>query len=304
MSPLNEYFKSQSQNIINQFSNPPDNESNTLKTIRSECKYYDETEILKLVQNSKTCSFSALSLNIRSLPCNWLEFKNFLNNTFGEFRPTVICLQEIWNIPQLENFSLEEYHPLFYTMRETGRNCGGGVGLWVDKSTSFEPLKNLSIFTPHIFESQFIKVKTSKSKFTIIGNIYRPPSSDIKRFNQILNDLMIKIKSDFKMAQDVILLGDININLIKHTSHNETQIYLDTLLKNGYMPLISLPTRITDTSATLIDHILTNINEIDSLETAVIVSHVSDHLPIFMLRHSNINKAMNILQKKFVYLIT
>ena len=82
---------------------------------------------------------------------------------------------------------------------------------------------------------------------TIVGNIYRPntaPFADIKKFNQTLSEILFILKnnSEFKNAQDIILLGDININLLNHTSHSDTGIYLDTLLENGLLPLVSLPT--------------------------------------------------------------
>ena len=50
-----------------------------------------------------------------------------------------------------------------------------------------------------------------------------------------------------------------NINLLKHSTHLETGLYLDTLLENSLLPLITLPTRIVQNSATLLDHISTNI---------------------------------------------
>ena len=45
-----------------------------------------------------------------------------------------------------------------------------------------------------------------------------------------------KIKSDptLKNTQDVVLVGDMNINLLKHTLHSDTETYLDTLLENSF----------------------------------------------------------------------
>ena len=55
--------------------------------------------------------------------------------------------------------------------------------MFIHKSFNFEPLLELSTFLPRIFESQFVKLKTGKNKYTIIGNIYRPnsaPFADLK----------------------------------------------------------------------------------------------------------------------------
>ena len=48
----------------------------------------------------------------------------------------------------------------------------------------------------------------------------------------------------------------------------------------GFYPLISLPTRLTDKTATLIDNILTSNLE-EGVETGVVTVRISDHLPVF-----------------------
>ena len=39
--------------------------------------------------------------------------------------------------------------------------------------------------------------------------------------------------------------------------------YVETIFSHGYIPMITKPTRITDFSDTLIDHIYTNKNNLD-----------------------------------------
>ena len=48
----------------------------------------------------------------------------------------------------------------------------------------------------------------------------------------------------------------------------------------GFYPLISLPTRLTDTTATLIDNIWTN-NLGAKIGSGLVTVRVSDHLPVF-----------------------
>ena len=48
----------------------------------------------------------------------------------------------------------------------------------------------------------------------------------------------------------------------------------------GMYPLISKPTRIPSTSATLIDNIFTNEIKYD-VNSGVLISDFSDHLPVF-----------------------
>ena len=256
------------------------------------CQYYDENEINKKFNNISTEQFSILSLNIQSLPGKFNEFQTFLASTLGKFKPSVIAIQEIWNKPTNCSFDLSDYHPLHFTIRDKQglkSNAGGGVGLWVEKSLCFEPINSISIFLPRVFESQFIKIKNGKNKYTVVGNIYRPntaPYADVKYFNQTIREIFSKIRSDpcLRNAQDVILVGDMNINLLKHTLHSDTETYLDTLLENNYLPLITLPTRIGHNTATLLDHICTNIAD-DNFDSGIIVSDISDHFPVFYIRH-------------------
>ena len=86
------------------------------------------------------------------------------------------------------------------------------MGLWVENSFYFEPAESISIFIPRVFESQFIKIKTGKNKYILVGNIYRPnsaPYANIKYFNQTISDIFSKIKSDvnFKNLNEVIGRG-------------------------------------------------------------------------------------------------
>ena len=79
-------------------------------------------------------------------------------------------------------------------------------------------------------------------------------------------------------------MGDFNINLTNYGSHTETQDYIDAMFQHSFMPLINKPTRITTTTATVIDNIYSN----DILGTnyqshGIIYAAISDHLPIFVL---------------------
>ena len=50
-------------------------------------------------------------------------------------------------------------------------------------------------------------------------------------------------------------MGDMNIDLLKFEIHRRTDDYLNNLFSHRFLPVISKPTRVTNTSATLIDHI-------------------------------------------------
>jgi len=52
------------------------------------------------------------------------------------------------------------------------------------------------------------------------------------------------------------------------------------LLDLGYMPLITKATRITDHTATLIDHIYTNVQQIIT-KAGICLADITDHLPVY-----------------------
>ena len=83
---------------------------------------------------------------------------------------------------------------------------------------------------------------------------------------------------------DILVLGDFNIDLLKPHSSWDSTI---TLL--GLTQLVKLPTRITQTSATLIDHIYTNNPDVIT-EVSVPDLSISDHCPISCSRSIKLPK--------------
>ena len=280
-------------------SNFDDSENNDglYSNTEHNCAYYDVEEFHnEFLQNP--CKFSSFSLNIRSLPGKWSEFRDYIVDLSSNgFKFSVIALQEVWNVPRGVSYELEGYKPLEYRIRDPSglnNNAGGGVGIWVDSDLEYEIIDNLSIFEPHFFESLFIKVKTSKNKYTIIGNIYRPnsgPSADLAKFLDKLAEIfaVIDTRPDLCRCEDVQLLGDFNIDLLKYKTHSLTGRYVDTLLGHGYLPLITQPTRVFGRSATLIGHISSTYKN-NHYNAGILLTQLSDHMAVFNIRHMDFRK--------------
>ena len=106
-------------------------------------------------------------------------------------------------------------------------------------------------------ESVFIEIPSCpllNRKSILIGCIYRPPDTDIVTFIDALDSTLESINKEGKLC---ILLGDYNINLLKGEVPS-TIDFLNVLYPVHFYPLITKPSRITSTSATLIDNILFN----------------------------------------------
>ena len=76
---------------------------------------------------------------------------------------------------------------------------------------------------------------------------------------------------------------DQNLDLLKSENHNSTREFLDTILNNGLWPTITRPTRITQTSATLIDNIYVRRKLQYHFDSLVLLDDLSDHLPTVAL---------------------
>ena len=76
-------------------------------------------------------------------------------------------------------------------------------------------------------------------------------------------------------------MGDYNIDLLKHSTHNPTLEFLDLMFSNSFIPLINTPTHITHDTAMIIDTIFTNKYENENkYMTGILTTDISDHYPI------------------------
>ena len=93
-----------------------------------------------------------------------------------------------------------------------------------------------------------------------------------------------------------------NYNIINLNHHLPTQDYHTLLTTHMYHQVITQPTRITDTTATLIDHIWHNDTSAGCTtlnnSPGIIYSDISDHLPVFLRITSN---TMRNVKRKITY---
>ena len=75
------------------------------------------------------------------------------------------------------------------------------------------------------------------------------------------------------------LVGDFNIDVLKYNSCNYASEYIDLLFSHGFIQVVTKPTRCSHESATLIDHVITNVTK-SSLNISILTSQLSDHFPV------------------------
>ena len=226
---------------------------NSLNQFTSKCNYYFESSFNSEIH--KACGtkdlFSLCHLNIRSLKKNNASLDAYLSLLDKKF--TAIAINETWL--QAYDCDLYGFHGYHFVERHRAEQRGGGVAICIAEQLVFSVRRDLSLFDPEI-ESMFVEIEGSMlcNKKLILGVVtYRPPNTDTSGFNEKINCIMELIKRENKSCY---MMGDYNINIMNYETHSLTGEFVDVMSSNALMPLITRPTRVTATSATLIDNIL------------------------------------------------
>jgi hypothetical protein len=130
-----------------------------------------------------------------------------------------------------------------------------------------------------LFESLFVEVCVGTTSY-IIGTIYRSPLSSTESNNFFLTTLSSCLLLISKEKKTCCILGDFNYNLL-NTDDLNTNLFVEAMTTMGFHSVINKPTRITKSSATLIDHIWTNNFNIP-FQSDIVVDCIADHLPVFI----------------------
>ena len=138
----------------------------------------------------------------------------------------------------------------------------------------------MNIYNSAELKSTFIEIINHKKSNLIVGCIYRHPAMDLNEFNDYYhNELLHKLYSENK---SVILLGDFNVHLMKYRNHHSTNEFLDSLSSHLFLPHITQPTRIRDTSKTFSDNTFSN-TLIENTISGNLTATISDHVPQFII---------------------
>ena len=93
-------------------------------------------------------------------------------------------------------------------------------------------------------------------------------------------------------SKTVYLCGDYNIDLLKIDSNEKFSTFYENTTSVGFVPKITLPTRICETTSTLIDNIYTNV--IDKSHTSgILITPISDHQMYFCTMNENFDRSKN-----------
>ena len=201
----------------------------------------------------------------------------------------MICLQETWTD---NNCDISLYQLPNYNLFHQGKQCSdhGGLFIYVHEEFIVEPI-NIAFHSTR-WEGYCLKITQSRPyvRHYVIANIYRPPFEaidDFTLFNEQFFTLLNKLSN---LRHPSYICGDFNINLLKINVKAHYNNFFENTLSSGFFPKITLPTRISETSSTLIDNILTNVIESNGVKAGILTSHISDHQAIFLSTSSKLSR--------------
>ena len=152
---------------------------------------------------------------------------------------------------------------------------GGGVLLYFRNTLTCTRRSELEISK---IETIWAEVELPNAKPFLIFTVYRPPNVRKKWIDLFEENLSIAQATGL----EYIVMGDFNIDMRSCS----TSKWLNLIQLFDLTQIVTEPTRITQTSATLIDHVYTN-SPGNIVEFVVSKLSVSDHYPVCFSRKIN-----------------
>ena len=154
-------------------------------------------------------------------------------------------------------------------------NTAGGSVIFVADRLKSQELAQTKIRTEGC-ENVWAEIKLKKNESLIVGSVYRHPNNNIKYFE----DAFVNIIKSFNRREKFIVLGDFNINYGSIASSPNIADYVNHINSLGCLQLVDKPTRITQTSTTIIDHFDIDSISLSDVTPTIFCKDISDHLPV------------------------
>lgn len=205
--------------------------------------------------------------NIQSLFNKTAELEILLDSTLHN--PIVLAFTEHWLVNGSHNHvNINGYNMVACFSRTISTRGGSCIFLRSDLTAeNMGGLQRRSV--EGCFECTAVLIQSLK---LITLCIYRPPGSDVSRFLEILEGTLQFLTSKYR-TYEIAICGDFNIDLL--ADDMETKRFNDLMGTFQLTPTISTPTRVTETSETLLDNIF--VYKTAKAAGKVIATAISDH---------------------------
>ena len=260
-----------------------------ISDLLNRCSYKEPSN----VTNVRSDELRVLYLNVRSLSGHIDECRE--NFSYSK-NYDVLCFNETSCDPNslsegIQSIRIDGFHEPIVQKPHRDTNKGGGLAVYINSNVceadNFEmyviPDSELDPnMTPPMIpcEKLFVKINIKQVhhnnfKSYLVGNFYRSPSLSTSSLHDYLDNVLTAL--DRHGNKNITIGGDFNVDLCNYEHNQDSQALIDTFAKHNFVQLINRPTRVTEHSATLIDHIYTN-KVSDVVTTGVVTLDISDHL--------------------------
>ncbi|CAB4024977.1 Hypothetical predicted protein [Paramuricea clavata] len=157
------------------------------------------------------------------------------------------------------------------------RDTWGGVAMLVKEHIPFD--ERIDLRNDNL-EAIWIEITYPNSSPILVATIFRPPKSPVLWYEHFID----MCENAYCEEKEVIIMSDINIDFLKPNSIPKQ--WVDIIESYNLTQLIKVPTRVTNSSKTCIDHIyFTNPEHVRATKVATI--SISDHFPVCYSRSRN-----------------
>ena len=223
--------------------------------------------------NNTTKGIRFIHLNVVSLLKTFDEIKSILYNNNVH-----ICALNETRLDESINCEVEIPH--YSIIRKDRNRNGGGVAIYVHESINYQHLVHESLES---LEAIVIYIKLKNANPLLFLNWYRPPNSKSNIIH--LYEKALSFMEAFNCS--IIMMGDINIDISKCQLVGDRNNYCQINNIHGMHHINTLEcTRITNDTATLVDHMVTNCPDKISA-SGVIHNGLSDHSMSYLIYKSS-----------------
>ena len=171
--------------------------------------------------------------------------------------------------------------PGYDLIRRDRNRSGGGVCAYIRNSINYSRRLDLEI---DLLEMLALEIKKPNTKPFLVYCWYPPPHSPAEHFDIFES----KLEQAEMFYSDIYITGDINSNLL-NLGDSYTMRLINILEAYQLSQVISEPTRVTNSTSTLIDLFITN-NEESVVHSGVYPLAISDHNLIFAVRKIGVRR--------------
>lgn len=126
-----------------------------------------------------------------------------------------------------------------------------------------------------VVNNEYVEMCAVEIDSVCVIGVYRPPGN--LSLDDFIEELYRRLNNSGVSRKRVYILGDFNVDLLVDT--NKSRQLCDMMNSLFFHQLVSIPTRITHSTETLIDNIWSN--NLLFKNTGVFTIDVTDHFPIF-----------------------